>query len=89
MQSFKNCRVFAYVDSGLPDGIQLDTKGNIYSGCGEGTHVWNADGTLIGKFYINSTSAQMIFTKSGLVILNEEAMFLVNIQAQGINLAAS
>jgi len=45
--------------------------------------------TLIGKFYINSTSAQMMFTKSGLVILNEEAMFLVNIQAQGINLAAS
>lgn len=80
--------MFAYIDSGLPDGIQLDTKGNIYSGCGEGTHVWNADGTLIGKFYLNSSLAQMMFTKSGLVILNEEAMFLVNIQAQGINLAA-
>ncbi|OJA16449.1 hypothetical protein AZE42_03798 [Rhizopogon vesiculosus] len=89
MQSFKNRRVFAYIDSGLPDGIQLDTMGNVYSGCGEGTHVWNAQGTLIGKFYLNSTSAQMMFTKSGLVILNEEAMYLVNIQAQGIDLAAS
>jgi len=88
-QSFKNRRVFAYIDSGLPDGIQLDTMGNIYSGCGEGTHIWNAEGTLIGKFYLNSTSAQMMFTKSGLVILNDEAMYLVNIQAQGINLSVS
>ncbi|KAJ8582415.1 calcium-dependent phosphotriesterase [Rhizopogon salebrosus TDB-379] len=85
--SFKNRRVFAYIDSGLPDGIQLDTMGNVYSGCGEGTHVWNAEGTLIGKFYLNSTSAQMMFTKSGLVILDEETMYLANIQAQGIDLS--
>jgi gluconolactonase len=61
--------------------------GNVYSGCGEGTHVWNAEGTLIGKFYLNSTTAEMIFTKSGLVILDEEAMYLANIQAQGLDLA--
>jgi gluconolactonase len=79
--------VFAYPDSGIPDGIQLDTMGNVYSGCGEGTHVWNAEGTLIGKFYLNSTTAEMIFTKSGLVILDEEAMYLANIQAQGLDLA--
>ncbi|KAF9223171.1 calcium-dependent phosphotriesterase [Gyrodon lividus] len=85
-QAFTNRRVFAYADSGLPDGIQLDTMGNIYSGCGEGTHVWNSEGTLIGKFFLNSTSAEMIFTKSGLVILNEEAIYLANIQAQGANL---
>jgi len=81
-----NRRVFAYVDSGVPDGIQLDTMGNVYSGCGEGTHVWNSQGTLIGKFYLNSTTAEMIFTKSGLVILDEESMYLANIQAQGANL---
>ena len=78
--------MFAYSDSGVPDGIQLDIMGNVYSGCGEGTHVWNAQGTLIGKFYLNSTTAQMMFTKSGLVILDEEAIYLANIQAQGVNL---
>lgn len=86
-QTFVNRRVFAYSDSGIPDGIQLDTMGNVYSGCGEGTHVWNAEGTLIGKFYLNSTTAEMIFTNSGLVILDEETMYLANIQAQGLNLA--
>lgn len=81
-----NRRVFAYSDSGVPDGIQLDTMGNVYSGCGEGTHVWNSEGTLIGKFYLNSTTAEMIFTKSGLVILDEEVIYLANIQAQGVSL---
>ncbi|KAG2346587.1 calcium-dependent phosphotriesterase [Suillus weaverae] len=86
-QSFTNRRVFAYIDSGAPDGIQLDTKGNVYSGCGDGINVWNGKGTLIGKFYINSTTAQLIFTKSGLVILEETAMYVTNIQAHGMTLA--
>ena len=87
-QSFTNRRVFAYSDSGVPDGIQLDTNGNVYSGCGDGTQVWNSEGTLIGKFFLNSTSAEMIFTKSGLLILAEEKIYLANIRAQGIDLAA-
>ena len=87
-QSFANRRVFAYSDSGIPDGIQLDTNGNVYSGCGDGTHVWNSEGTLIGKFFLNSTTAEMMFTKSGLLILDEETIYLANIQAQGIDLAA-
>ncbi|KAH7904277.1 hypothetical protein BJ138DRAFT_1131026 [Hygrophoropsis aurantiaca] len=85
-QSFKNRRVFAYSDSGIPDGIQLDTMGNVYSGCGEGTHVWNPEGTLIGKFFLNSTTAEMMFTKSGLVILDEETVYLVDVLAEGIQL---
>ncbi|KAG9317534.1 calcium-dependent phosphotriesterase [Chiua virens] len=86
--SFTNRRVFAYSDSGIPDGIQVDTNGNVYSGCGDGAHVWNSKGTLIGKFFLNSTSANMVFTKSGLLILAEESIYLTDIQAQGIDLAA-
>ncbi|KAG2747283.1 calcium-dependent phosphotriesterase [Suillus brevipes Sb2] len=86
-QSFTNRRVFAYSDSGAPDGIQLDTMGNVYSGCGDGIHVWNAEGTLIGKFYLNSTTSQIVFTKSGLVILEATTMYVTNIQAHGMTLA--
>ncbi|KAG1742574.1 hypothetical protein EDD22DRAFT_1006639 [Suillus occidentalis] len=86
-QSFKNRRVFAYSDSGAPDGIQLDTMGNVYSGCGDGIHVWNTEGTLIGKFYLNSTTPQLTFTKSGLVLLKETTMYVTNIQAHGMTLA--
>lgn len=38
-QTFMNRRVFAYTDTGIPDGIQLDTNGNVYSGCGDGVQV--------------------------------------------------
>lgn len=34
-----NRRVFAYADTGIPDGIQLDANGNVYSGCGDGVQV--------------------------------------------------
>jgi gluconolactonase len=78
--------VFAYADSGAPDGIQLDTQGNVYSGCGDGINVWNSQGTLIGKFYLNSTTPELMFTKSGLVILEETAMYVTNIQARGMTL---
>jgi gluconolactonase len=81
-----NRRVFAYADSGVPDGIQLDTQGNVYSGCGDGINVWNSQGTLIGKFYLNSTTPELMFTKSGLVILEETAMYVTNIQARGMTL---
>lgn len=37
--AFKNRRVLAYVDAGVPDGIQVDTNGNVYSGTGDGVQV--------------------------------------------------
>ena len=85
-QSFKNRRVFAYSDSGIPDGIQPDTNGNVFSGCGDGVQVWNSAGTLIGKFLLNSTTPEMMFTKSGLLIFKDEMIYLADIQAQGIDL---
>ncbi|TCD59896.1 hypothetical protein EIP91_011211 [Steccherinum ochraceum] len=87
-QAFMNRRVFAYADTGLPDGIQLDTKGNVYSGCGDGVQVWDSDGTLLGKFFIGTTSANMVFAGQGrLVILGETAVYLAEIAASGFNLA--
>lgn len=38
-QAFTNRRVFAYVDTGVADGVQLDDNGNVYAGCGDGAHV--------------------------------------------------
>ncbi|KAF9465894.1 calcium-dependent phosphotriesterase [Collybia nuda] len=83
--AFKNRRVFAYVDAGVPDGLQVDLKGNVYSGCGDGVQVWNDEGTLLGKFFLGTTSANMVFTKDGrLVIMAETKIFVANIAAQGI-----
>ena len=47
--------------------------------------VWNKQGTLLGKFFINMTSANMAFAGDGrLVILAETKIFLAKIAAKPI-----
>ncbi|KAF8664114.1 hypothetical protein AX16_000804 [Volvariella volvacea WC 439] len=85
---FVNRRVFAYVDAGVPDGLQVDTKGNVYAGCGDGVHVWNKKGTLLGKFFLGMTTANLVFAGEGrLVILAETKIFITHIAAEGIPLS--
>ena len=48
-----NRRLFAYADSGIPDGIKCDTAGNVYSGCPDGINVWSPGGVLLGKIVIS------------------------------------
>ncbi|KAG7091326.1 hypothetical protein E1B28_010370 [Marasmius oreades] len=85
--AFKNRRVLAYVDAGVPDGLQVDTEGNIYSGTGDGVQVWNPSGDLLGKFFIGTTSANMVFAGDGrLVILADTKIFLAKIAAKGFPL---
>ncbi|PIL27001.1 hypothetical protein GSI_10140 [Ganoderma sinense ZZ0214-1] len=81
--TFTNRRVFAYIDTGAPDGIQLDAAGNVYAGCGDGVQVWNPEGTLIGKFFLATTAANLVFAGDGrLVILAETAVYLAEIAAK-------
>ncbi|VDB92365.1 unnamed protein product [Peniophora sp. CBMAI 1063] len=88
-QSFTNRRVFAYADSGVPDGIQVDVQGNVFSGCSDGVQVWNTQGTLLGKFFLGTTSANMILASGGrLVIMAETAVYFAQIAAQGQDLAS-
>lgn len=85
---FEHKRVFAYIDAGVPDGIQVDKFGNVYSSCGDGVHVWNRDGILIGKFFVGKVSCNLVFAGDGnLVILAGDQVFLAEVAAGGINLA--
>ncbi|MCJ1227598.1 hypothetical protein MMC12_004254 [Toensbergia leucococca] len=60
-----NRRVFAYADSGVPDGIKCDVLGNVYAGCGDGINVWSAGGMLIGKILIEGGCANFCFGREG------------------------
>lgn len=49
--------------------------------------VWNPSGELIGKFFLGTTSANMVFANPGrLVILAETAIYLAEIEAMGLPL---
>jgi hypothetical protein len=40
-QTFLNRRVFAYIDTTIPDGIALDERGNVYVTSGDGVLVYS------------------------------------------------
>ncbi|KDQ22634.1 hypothetical protein PLEOSDRAFT_1109731 [Pleurotus ostreatus PC15] len=86
-QRFVNRRVLAFTDAGIPDGLQVDMSGNVYAGTGDGVQVWNADGTLLGKFFVGTRTANMAFAGFGrLVILSQTKLFLARINAGNVNL---
>lgn len=86
--ALKNRRVFAYADTGIPDGIQLDADGNVYSGCGDGVQIWNSQGILLGKIFVGGVTPQVAFAGDGrLVILSEFRIFLVHLAAKSVNLS--
>jgi len=75
-----NRRVFAMADCGIPDGIKCDTSGNVYSGCGDGVHIWSAGGLLLGKIVVPGGAANFCFGRSGeLLICNETRFWTVSI----------
>lgn len=87
-QVFTNRRVFAYADTGLPDGIELDAAGNVYAGCGDGVNVWSSEGVLLGKFFTGVTVANMAFAGDGrLVLLGGANVYLAKIAAKASKLA--
>lgn len=71
-----NKRLFATADIGILDGIKCDTAGNVYSGCGDGVHVWTPGGSPIGKIYVGGVCANFCFGKEVEVfVLNEHKMW--------------
>ncbi|KAJ7460720.1 D-lactonohydrolase-like protein [Mycena latifolia] len=86
-QAFINRRVFAFIDTGVPDGLTLDTKGNLYVGCGDGTQVFDPNGTLLGKIFLGVSSSNMIFAGARrLIIMADTKIYLAEIAAEGFNL---
>ncbi|KAK1753595.1 Gluconolactonase [Echria macrotheca] len=82
--TFENRKTFAFVDTNIPDGVHVDSKGNVYAGVGDGIHVWNPSGTLLGKIYTGRTSANFQFVGGGrMVIGGETQLFYVTLAAEG------
>lgn len=54
-------RVFADCTNGLFDGFRLDTEGRIWTSAGDGVHVYDPDGTLLGKVLIPEVVANVCF----------------------------
>ena len=56
-----NGRVFALIDKGIPDGIRVDTSGNLWSSAADGVHCFAPDGTRLGKVLVPEPVANLCF----------------------------
>ncbi|OQE23380.1 hypothetical protein PENFLA_c011G10448 [Penicillium flavigenum] len=82
--TLENRKTFAFVHSGAPDGIHCDSKGNVYAGCGDGVHVWNPSGKLIGKIYVATGTANFNFVGQGkMVLCGETDLYYATLAADG------
>lgn len=83
-KSLAGRRTFAYVDTGIADGLHTDTEGNLWAGCGDGINLWNPAGALIGKIWIGVTSNNFAFLPRAMLIFSNQQLWLVeNLKAVG------
>jgi gluconolactonase len=80
-----NKRVFAFADVGIPDGIKCDVQGNVYSGCGDGVHIWDKNGVFLGKICLGKRKcANLVFGPPGqLYILAEDRIYKASLGVSG------
>ncbi len=65
-------------------GVHCDSRGNVYAGCGDGVHVWNPSGKLIGKIHLGTTAANFQFAGNGrMVICAETKLYYASLAASG------
>ncbi|KAK6827521.1 SMP-30/Gluconolaconase/LRE-like region [Apiospora arundinis] len=80
-----NRRVFAYAPKGFPDGVRVDSQGNVWSGVGSGLAVWNRAGTLIGQVLVEGGVANFGFAPNGTVfVLNETKLWRIRLTGQSL-----
>lgn len=83
-----NWRTFAYADNGFPDGIHTDTEGNVWAGCGDGVHVWNPEGMLLGKIWVGVESNNLAFLPGAVLVFSNAQLWVVeNLKAVGREVA--
>ncbi|KAG8735464.1 hypothetical protein FRC10_010477 [Ceratobasidium sp. 414] len=91
-----NKRLFAFADNSAPDGVKVDTDGNVYGGCFDGVHIWNKRGALLGKILLGLDipsgvpgvpagrgAANLVFVPGGLLMFAEDRIYLAKIKAKG------
>ncbi len=80
--------VFATCSNGFFDGFRLDVEGRIWASAFDGVHVYEPDGTLIGKVYIPEVVANVEFggTKlNHLFICGTTSLYTVKVMTNGVN----
>lgn len=85
--SLSEIGVFAVVTPGAPDGMCVDSEGRLYTTAGDGVHVYNSGGKLIGKILTPQTPANCCFgggRRHTLFITARTSVYKIRLEVQGL-----
>ncbi|WP_159585333.1 SMP-30/gluconolactonase/LRE family protein [Chelativorans xinjiangense] len=85
-KTLENGRVFASIDKGIPDGMRVDTEGNVWSSAADGVHCFAPDGRLLGKILVPETVANLTFggpRRNRLFITATTSLYALYVTATG------
>jgi len=80
--------VFCKIDKGGPDGIRVDADGRVWSSAGDGVHIFDAKGKLIGKILVPQTPANLCFGGEDgktLFITAQKSLYSIKTNVSGTN----
>lgn len=78
--------LFADIDPGIPDGLRLDTNGNIWTTAGDGLQVFTPSGVMLGKVLTPKTPANLTFggpKKNWLFIAATDSLHILHTGVNG------
>jgi gluconolactonase len=78
---------FATCTNGYFDGFRLDTTGRIWTSAGDGVHVYDSDGTLLGKVLVPEVVANVEFgglKRNRLFICGTTSLYSVMVPVNGV-----
>ncbi|GAB3559374.1 SMP-30/gluconolactonase/LRE family protein [Spelaeicoccus albus] len=61
----KNGREFAEISPGIPDGLRVDTNGNVWTSSADSVQIFTPDAAQIGSIPVPETVANLCFGESG------------------------
>lgn len=86
-QNVINSRVFAIIDHGQPDGLTVDSEGNIFISSADSVQVYVPDGTRLGKILVPETVANLTFggrDRNRLIIAAGHSLYAIDLDTKGI-----
>ena len=67
---------------GLPDGLRVDAKGNLFASGPGGIHVYAPDGTLLGRIETGQATANCAFGDDGSDLYITADMYIVRVKTK-------
>lgn len=65
----KNGREFTPVSPGIPDGLRIDTNGNVWTSSADSVQVFTPDGVQVARIPVPETVANLCFGEDGLLFI--------------------